>query len=416
MRTLLGMVLLSAACGASPSAPTSAGAVSETEPPEDPCASAGTWAEVAPLDLPGRVDHTAVWTGTEMVMWGGTQGMRSPRGDGARYDPASDTWHAVAADDAPVERDDHAAVWTGEEMIVWGGNRESERTEKLDSGGRYDPVADRWRALPGSGLSGRDDPRAVWTGRAMIVWGGRDGRGHTGDGALYSPAQDRWVRMSTRGGPEPREDHTAVWTGREMIVWGGWNGGSTRNYALDAAAYDPATDRWRPISRDGAPEPREDHVAIWTGTEMIVWGGVRREPPRDDDEAASPEDDAGDDAGKGGVAQPDRRQLATGGRYDPATDTWTPITMSDAPDAREDGVVVWTGRDMLVWGGQSQDVPMASGARYVAAADTWCPIAADGAPAARRDHAGVWTGHALVLWGGRDPDGAYPATGAAFVP
>ena len=66
----------------------------------------------SPLRLAGgpqrRGGHQAVWTGTEMVMWGGTQGRGWPRGDGARYDPATDTWHAVAADDAPIERDDHA--------------------------------------------------------------------------------------------------------------------------------------------------------------------------------------------------------------------------------------------------------------------------------------------------------------------
>jgi N-acetylneuraminic acid mutarotase len=397
MRLIPGLVLgvwfLGAACGAPPAPPTSAGAVSETEPAEDPCASPGTWDAVAPIELPGRVDHTAVWTGSEMVMWGGTQGMRNPRSDGARYDPAADAWQPMSMRDAPIERDDHVAVWTGEEMIVWGGNYTDEDTEKLDNGGRYDPVADRWRALPDAPLTARDDPRAVWTGEEMIVWGGRDEQQHTGDGARFAPRKNRWRKVSTKGAPLAREDHSAVWTGTEMIVWGGWTGDDdARSYALDAGRYDPRTDRWRPISLEGAPEPREDHTAIWTGTEMIVWGGVIRD------------------------ADGERHQVATGGRYDPVSDTWTAITMGDAPEAREDGVVVWTGRDMLVWGGQQADTPMSSGARYVASADRWCSIAGDDAPAARRDHAGVWTGRALVLWGGRDGEDGYPATGAAFVP
>ncbi|HEU5060496.1 MAG TPA: hypothetical protein VFU21_28390 [Kofleriaceae bacterium] len=391
MRVRAVPVLLLCACGTT-SQPAEPVATTGTPPAAaDPCPSAGTWRLLAPIELSGRVDHTAVWTGREVVLWGGTRGTRSPLGDGARYRPASDRWLAMSRSEVPVERDDHAAIWTGREMIVWGGNHDSEKEDRLNSGGRYDPVADRWRPLPVAPLTERDDPRAVWTGREMIVWGGRDAEGHTGDGARYAPATDRWRPVSPAGAPEPREDHTAVWTGEEMIVWGGWNGDDdARNYALDGGRYDPRADRWRPISTRGAPEPREDHTAVWTGKEMIVWGGVRREP--------------------------DRRQLATGGRYDPATDTWTPIALTGAPEAREDGVVVWTGTDMLVWGGQQGEVPLASGARYVASADTWCPIAGEGAPVARRDHAGVWADHELIVWGGRDPEGDYPVSGAAFTP
>ena len=160
-------VILVGGCGrvAQPGDPA---LVAERAPPapeavEDPCARTGTWRALAGIELPGRVDHTAVWTGSEMVLWGGTQGTRSPRTDGARYQPATDRWVAMSQDEAPLGRDDHAAVWTGSEMIVWGGNHDSEHEDKLDSGGRYDPVADRWRLLPRAGLTARDDPRAVWT-------------------------------------------------------------------------------------------------------------------------------------------------------------------------------------------------------------------------------------------------------------
>jgi hypothetical protein len=35
---------------------------------------------------------------------------------------------------------------------------------------------------------------------------------------------DTWVPTSTDGAPSARGNHTAVWTGKEMIVWGGTNG------------------------------------------------------------------------------------------------------------------------------------------------------------------------------------------------
>ena len=74
----------------------------------------------------------------------------------------------------------------------------------------------------------------------------------------------------TNGAPDPREDYTAVWTGSEMIVWGGWDGFN----ALDSGGrYNPSTDSWVATSFSGAPAPRANHTAVWTGTEMIVWGG-----------------------------------------------------------------------------------------------------------------------------------------------
>src|SRR5207247_6100434 len=36
---------------------------------------------------------------------------------------------------------------------------------------------------------------------------------------------DSWTATSTTNAPAGRFAHTAVWTGSEMIVWGGYNGG-----------------------------------------------------------------------------------------------------------------------------------------------------------------------------------------------
>jgi hypothetical protein len=55
-----------------------------------------------------------------------------------------------------------------------------------------------------------------------------------------------------------------------MIVWGGWNDTVHLN---DGGRYNPATDTWTPTTTSGAPAPRQYHTAVWTGTEMIVFGG-----------------------------------------------------------------------------------------------------------------------------------------------
>ena len=43
----------------------------------------------------------------------------------------------------------------------------------------------------------------------------------------------------------------------------------------------------------------------------------------------------------------------TGGRYNPSTDSWTATSTTNAPDARCLHTAVWTGSEMIVWGGSN---------------------------------------------------------------
>ena len=58
-----------------------------------------------------------------------------------------------------------------------------------------------------------------------------------------------------------------------MIVWGGY-GVAGSDLLNTGGRYDPATDSWTATSITNAPEARYYHTAVWTGSEMIVWGGV----------------------------------------------------------------------------------------------------------------------------------------------
>ena len=42
-------------------------------------------------------------------------------GTGATYDPSTDNWTATSTSNAPSARGSHTAIWTGSEMIVSGG-------------------------------------------------------------------------------------------------------------------------------------------------------------------------------------------------------------------------------------------------------------------------------------------------------
>jgi hypothetical protein len=352
--------------------------------------------------------HTAVWTGAEMLVWGGTDGNGAAYRDGGIYDPATDTWRlslltpgAVSAN-MPTGRYRHTAVWTGTEMIVWGGLNASGTA--LNTGGRYDPAADLWNLtilVNGTGAfvpSARALHTAVWTGTEMIVWGGTpDTTAHAlKNGGGFDPATDSWVNSILTNGtstytPTARVDHTAVWTGTEMIVWGGLDAGG--NALANGGRYAPGTDAWTlSILTNGSgayvPTARSFHTAVWTGTEMVVWGGAPA-------------------SGTGA--------LNTGGKFDPAAEAWKLTSLINAtgafvPAARQKHTAIWTGSEMIVWGGSTDGASavMNTGGRYNPFLDGWTVSSLTMAtgvyvPAARQFHTTLWTGatdQRMLVWGG----------------
>lgn len=356
-----------------------------------------SWIPTAnPFDGPvGRVGHSVVWTGTEFIIWGGLAdvfGGPAVSNTGARYNPATDTWTNITLTGAPAARRGHTAVWTGTEMIVWGGTAAIDgESGGLNSGGRYNPATDTWTNTGGGfGVPpGRRNHSAVWTGSGMIVWGGLDAGGNfLGDGSKLDGPTNFWSAISSDDAPEVRHSHSAIWTGSKMVVWGGVGVSGPTN---TGNFYDEALDVWAstPMPLSGAPDGRSGHSVIWTGTDMIVWGG------------------------EGADAQPvtggTSTQRANGGRYRVATNSWHPMTVAGAPAHRTDHTAVWTGHEMLVWGGTSStDLGGGSsvagslddGAVYEPETDSWRPMIQAGAPAARTGHTAAWTGREMVVWGG----------------
>ncbi len=322
----------------------------------------------------GRQQHTAIWTGTELIVWGGFDSVRV--NTGGRYDTATGNWTATSQGaNVPSARSGHTAVWSGTEMIVWGDDLYS------NTGGRYDPASDTWAATStGANVpTGRHAATAVWTGSEMIVWGGETGNAsQLNTGGRYDPASDLWTPVSIGANvPSARSYHTAVWTGSEMIVWGGWDHLST-NF-LSGGRYAPLTDSWTPTSTGAnVPSARDVHTAVWTGTKMIIWGGTTGSPTY----------------GNPG--------LATGGMYDPGSDSWTPVATAGAPPARKNHTAVWTGQEMIAWGGSpgGEYSAMDTGGRYDPSLGSWKPTSLISTPSPRRYPSAVWTGEKMLVWGG----------------
>jgi len=325
--------------------------------------SVGYWSPLSQTNAPSpRADATAVWIGTEMLVWGG---LGNP-GTGGAYDPATNTWRALPAAGALSPREHATAVWTGSEMLIWGG---AGPDGWLGDGAAYKPQTNTWRTLPNEGApSQRAAHTAVWTGSEMIIWGGQ-GPSWRGDGAAYNPQTNRWTPLSTTGAPSPRYDHTAVWTSAEMLIWGGESGATDHN---DGAAYNPTTNTWRSLPTEGAPSARANHAGVWTGNTMLIWGG--------------------DAIGTG--------LLRDGAVYSPSSNTWTSLPTAGTPSLREHATAVWTGSSMLIWGGAGPAGQLNDGTAYTPVTHTWMALPIAGAPSPRDTQIAVWTGKQMLIWGG----------------
>jgi hypothetical protein len=183
--------------------------------------------ERAPLPA---VDAYGVWTGREAIFLLGVH----DRMQGQAYDPATGAWRTIAA--APIDWHSGAvAVWTGSEVVVWGGGDPGDAS--VAGGAAYDPVADTWRTIADAPI-GLNHASGIWTGREVIVFGSLlDDRNRAATsvavGAAYDPATDRWGVLSpSRLSPQAT---TAAWLGTRMVAW---------DYEARSQEYDPIRDEW----------------------------------------------------------------------------------------------------------------------------------------------------------------------------
>ncbi len=306
-------------------------------------------------------------------------------------------WGPMSNVNAPEGTRGQAEVWTGTEMIVWGGENVSGNCS-LNTGSRYNPTTNTWTPMSNSNApTPRRYHSAIWTGTEMIIWGGEQCNwGPTWNtGAKYNPVTDTWTPISTVNAPSPRLFHSVVWTGTEMIVWGGDQISPGVSSTDTGAKYNPATDTWTAITSVGAPSPRNQATAIWTGTEMIIWGGA-------------------DDCCNTG------NDVASGAKYNVVTDAWTAMPIVTSAWGFFSHSVVWTGDKMIIWGG------LTINEKYAAKTYIYDPVSNtfeegvsdphNGSPSERGTHEAVWMDGEMFVWGGYEGGVSFLNTGAIYDP
>ncbi|HEY7148566.1 MAG TPA: GerMN domain-containing protein [Gaiellaceae bacterium] len=266
---------------------------------------ANSWRRLAaPFSAPGYPGNwNAVWSGKEMIVLGDVD---------QAFDPEQNRWRRLPP--APAGRAG-IAVWTGKELVEWGGGCCGDAS---DDGAAYDPSSNTWRKLPAAPVGGRQSPVGAWTGKELVIFPGRDPDGKSVGGAAYDPAKNSWRPIGRN--PEPAPGATAIWDGHEVVVVEGWRASGPSTATL---AYDPATNVWRRLA---ATSGRVGAAIVWTGSRFVVWGGK---------------------TGPGATLA-----LRHGQSYEPIGNRWSPLPRSPLP-GRVDQTAVWTGRELIVWGGST---------------------------------------------------------------
>jgi hypothetical protein len=152
--------------------------------------------------------------------------------------------------DAPLSpRSSHSAVWTGDEMIIWGGEGAA---EVFGDGAAFAPETGSWRTIAQAPIAPRARHAAAWMDGEMFVFGGTErplGSGDTLDAAAYDPATDTWRTLTPL--PSPRTSaRTALVDG--LIVLAGGVTPTDAPRATSLLVYDPTADRWSQVEV-GAP-------------------------------------------------------------------------------------------------------------------------------------------------------------------
>jgi len=250
------------------------------------------------------------------------------------------------------------------------------------------PVVGQWAPMP-AGPVARGGYVSVWTGTELLVWGNPFGPVDTqATGDVFNPSTGLWRPMVPA--PQARSQPAAVWTGSRLLIWGGDRAGINSNeqdLANDGFAYDPATDTWSAIP--AAPiQGRTYMFNVWSGSELIVWGGmVERDGML--------------------VAADD------GAAYDPTTGTWRVLAPSPL-GAKNPGVGVWTGSEMIIGGNGDATDGDPSWASYDPATDSWSKITDPPGVRSSSVYVGVWTGTEVLFSPAGVPD--QPAPLAAYNP
>ncbi|HYP78415.1 MAG TPA: hypothetical protein VER12_20725 [Polyangiaceae bacterium] len=357
----------------------------------DHCTSG--WASMAdpPSMLVARSKAASVAMGNAVFIWGGLDSSGAALENGAIYDAQADTWTYLPRDTgSPSARIMATAVWTGSasnKVILYGGSDAAGGMIYRD-GAVYDVLGNSWSALPGNMmLSKRSAPYGYWDGTRAVFFGGQGGM------MTVVPGADRfdlkgWSTSMAMGDPGLLGFPAIAFDGSVMYLQGGVIMGMRQDKVF---AYTSSTDTWSSLSK--SLSPRTGAFGAWDGSAFVVWGGEDDMGMRADGKTMtgtrwsemtepstlSPRRIAFRRSGWAFQVEPGvvgiiggqtstlgtGSVLATdGATYAVQSGEWTEIPSWPSLESHEYGIGVWTGKEFVLWGGRTQNLPTLTGERW----------------------------------------------------
>ena len=341
---------------------------STTPPSSTTGARPPKWTAVPAAPIAGRIAAGVVWTGTEMIAWGGVVrgDTIASASDGAAYDPASRTWRTLAPAPSGVAGDvGTAAVWTGAGAVFWAGNS----PDGPALGAVYDPAADSWRRLPRGPLGPRESYASVWTGTELLIIGGNSGdQGASPVAGAVNPRTGVWRLLTAMDRFPGLRLAGEVWDGHLVFASGTYSlcpglGSACPKRRSIFFVFNPATDAVREIHLPRSPSASLAPVG-WTGSEVVFtttangttrivryrpatgsWDAGPSAPCRVPDPYYT--QSLWFDGRYASACVPSRLQI-----YTASTNSWMIIDTGSSPfTSRAGSAVVWTGHEIVAWSG-----------------------------------------------------------------
>jgi N-acetylneuraminic acid mutarotase len=248
------------------------------------------WSRAAPFPEASEEVY-GVSAGGKFYVFGGLAPAWTPKGLVYEYDPASDQW--TKKKNMPLLSHHLAVTEFKGKIYVMGGFVKPDKGptawQPIDNAWEYDPANDTWKALASLPSKRGSAGAAVVNGKIYVIGGGGNfpgskdisihpARPHraVGTNEVYDPATNTW---ETKAPMPTARNHAAIGAvNNKIYILGGRVGNAfiTRASNTDIVeVYDPATDQWGPLL---APMPTPRSAVAWgvnRGRIYVVGGEVR---------------------------------------------------------------------------------------------------------------------------------------------